>query len=305
MYRWILAWLCASCAGLAVAAAPPAGQQTLGCLIEPDKVADLGSPVIGVLEGLKADRGDLVRKGQVLGVLRSDVERATAEVARTRATADADLRSAEANRDFAQKKMSRAEDLLARNFIAQQALDQARTELQMADQKLAQAREQQRVWGRELGVAQAQVGLRTIRSPFDGVVVERYLSVGERVEEKPVFRVAKIDPLRVEVIVPSVRFGAIQVGNVASVKPDLPNAQAVDAAVTLVDKVVDAASNTFRVRLSLPNASHQLPAGLRCRITFAESAPSAPGSVERPATLTVGGLRMEPNLGLIKDKPRR
>jgi len=305
MYRWILASICGCCVGFATAATPPAGSQTLGCLIEPDKVADLGSPVIGVLEGLKADRGDVVRKGQVLGLLRSDVERATAEVARTRATADADLRSAEANRDFAQKKMRRAEDLLARNFIAQQALDQARTELQMADQKLAQAHEQQRLWGRELGVAQAQVGLRTIRSPFDGVVVERYLAVGERVEEKPVFRVAKIDPLRVEVIVPSTRFGTIHPGDMASVKPDLPNVPAVDAAVTLVDKVVDAASNTFRVRLSLPNANHQLPAGLRCRITFGEASRPVTGVAERPATRDVGGLRMEPSLGLIKDKPRR
>ena len=303
MYRRILTWICWSWVG--VAAAGPIGSQTLGCLIEPDKVADLGSPVIGVLEGLKVDRGDLVRKGQVLAVLRSDVERATAEVARTRAVADADLRSAEASRDLAQQKMRRAEDLLARNFIAQQALDQARTDLQVANQKLAQTREQQRLWGRELGVAQAQIGLRTIRSPFDGVVVERYLSTGERVEEKPVFRVAKIDTLRVEVIVPSARFGAIQVGDVASVKPDLPSVQAVDASVILVDRVVDAASNTFRVRLSLPNTNHQLPAGLRCRISFSEATPSVSGASERPATRILGGLRMEESLGASKDKNRR
>jgi hypothetical protein len=55
------------------------------------------------------------------------------------------------------------------------------------------------------------------------------------------------------VIVPSSRFGSIRVGEVASVKPDLPNAAPVDASVALVDRVMDAASNTFRVRLNLPN----------------------------------------------------
>ena len=267
-------------------------------------MADLGSPVIGVVESIKVDRGDVVRKGQVLAVLRNDVERATAEVARARAVAEGEIRQAEANRDFSRQKMQRAEDLVAKHFVAQQALDQARAEFQVADQRLAQSREQQRVWSRELGVAQAQVGLRQVRSPFDGVVVERYLTAGERVEEKPVFKVARIDPLRVEVIVPAARFGSIQVGETASVKPDLPNAVAVGATVTLVDKVMDAASNTFRVRLALPNPDGRLPAGLRCRISFAEPV-AAPVAAARGEESTVGGLRMEARLDSFKEKPRR
>ena len=243
MSRWILSWVCWGLACVAAAAGPAAPAPTLGCLIEPDKVADLGSSVIGVLDSVRVERGDMVKKGQ-------------------------DLRGAEANRVLAQQKLRRAEELVAKKFLAQQALDQAQGDYQVADQKVLQIREQLRVWGRELSVAEAQVGLRTIRSPFDGVVAERYLSLGERVEEKPVFKIAKIDPLRVEVIVPSSRFGTIRVGEVASVKPDLPNAVPVDATVALVDRVIDAASNTFRVRLSLPNPDLRLPAGLRCRIAF-------------------------------------
>ena len=305
MSKWIVCCVCWSLAWVAAAAAPAAAPSTLGCLIEPDRVADLGSSVIGVLESLRVERGDVVKKGQVLAALRSDVERATAEVARSRATTEADLRAAEANRDLARQKMRRAEDLVAKNFIAQQALDQARTDFQVAEHKLLQSREQLRVWGRELGVAQAQVGLRVIRSPFDGVVVERYLSQGERVEEKPVFKVAKIDPLRIEVIVPAARFGTIRAGDVASVKPELPGAGPVEATVALVDKVVDAASNTFRVRLALPNADQRLPAGLRCRITFSEPAPLAATPAAGVGARLVGGMHMESSLSLFKEKPRR
>ena len=226
-FRYLLSLLACSFAFGAGAAVPstataPAAGQTLGCLIEPDQVADLGSPVIGVLESIRAERGDMVKKGQALAVLRSDVERASAEVARSRAASEADLRAAQANRDLARQKLSRAEDLVARNFLAQQALDQARADYQVAEQKHLQARDQLRVWSREVGVADAQVGLRTLRAPFEGVVVERYLSAGERVEEKPVFKLARIDTLRVEVIVPAARFGSIRVGELASVKPDLP-----------------------------------------------------------------------------------
>lgn len=314
MKKWMLSCACwglAGMAGLAAAAGPQgaggsagaASSGTLGCLIEPDKVADLGSAVIGVLDSLRVERGDVVRKGQVLAVLRNDVERATAEVARSRAATEADLRSAEASRDLARQKMRRAEDLVAKNYVAQQALDQARADFQVAEQKVLQTREQLRVWSREVGVAEAQVGLRTIRSPFDGVVVERYLSLGERVEEKPIFKVAKVDPLRIEVIVPAARFGTIRVGEVASVKPDLPNAAPVDASVALVDRVVDAASNTFRVRLALPNPGNALPAGLRCRITFGEAAPQTP--IALAGARLVGGMRMDSSLSSFKEKNRR
>lgn len=310
MNKWILGFALIGLAGLAAAGPQAAGSTvsvatptSLGCLIEPDKVADLGSAVIGVLDNLRAERGDMVRKGQVLAVLRNDVERATAEVARTRATTEADLRSAEASRDLARQKMRRAEDLVAKNFVAQQALDQARTDFQMAEQKVQQTREQLKVWSREVGVAEAQVGLRTIRSPFDGVVVERYLSLGERVEEKPIFKVARIDPLRIEVIVPAARFGTIRVGEVASIKPDLPNVAALDATVALVDRVVDAASNTFRVRLTLPNPGNTLPAGLRCRITFGETSPQP--RLAAAGTRLVDGMRMDSSLASFKEKPRR
>ena len=41
--------------------------------------------------------------------------------------------------------------------------------------------------------------------------------------------------------------------------------QAVTATVRHVDRVLDAASNSFRVRLTLPNPHYRLPAGLRCK----------------------------------------
>ena len=93
--------------------------------------------------------------------------------------------------------------------------------------------------------------------------------MGERVEEKPLLRVVKIDPLRIEAILPSALYGNIPTGSTARIQPELPNAAAVTATVTLVDKVMDAASGTFRVRLTLPNPDGAIPAGMRCKAEFA------------------------------------
>ena len=48
------------------------------------------------------------------------------------------------------------------------------------------------------------------------------------------------------------------------------------AAVKTVDRVIDAASNTFRVRLELPNPNGALPAGLRCKVDLGLKLPEAP-----------------------------
>ena len=78
-------------------------------------------------------------------------------------------------------------------------------------------------------------------------------------------RVAVIDPLRVELMVPTAQYGTLAPGDRVTIRPELPGFEAVTATVRHVDRVLDAASNSFRVRLSLPNPNYRLPAGLRCK----------------------------------------
>ncbi|MFN0159650.1 MAG: efflux RND transporter periplasmic adaptor subunit [Burkholderiales bacterium] len=282
--------LTASCLAFGQAKSAP---QPLGCLIEPHQVAEVGSPVIGVIADMRVERGDFVRRGQVLAVLRSDVEQAAVKVATSRARASAEAGAAAANAALARQKLARAEDLVARQFLSPQSLDQARAEANIAEERLAQTREARATAERELEQAQAQLGLRTIRAPSDGVIADRYLSVGERVEEKPMFRVATVDPLRVEVVLPAPLFGSVKPGNLVTVTPEFPGAAAREARVTLVDRLVDGVSNTFRVRLALPNPGASLPAGLRCKValgtTPADTARGTPGGA--PQAPHKNGLR--------------
>src|SRR5262245_32415766 len=257
------------------------GLQPLGCLIEPHRTVELGTPVIGVVESIDVERGDRVRKGQVIATLRADVERAAVGVAATKAQVAAEVQAAQANYDLARRKYERAKDLMDKSFISNQALEQARADAEVAEQKLAQAHEQRRIWDRELKLAEAQLGMRTIRSPANGVIAERYVSPGERVEEKPIVRLATIDPLRVEVVVPAQLFGSIQTGSWLNVVPELPNAKPRLAKVVLVDPLIDGPSNTFRARLQLPNANYEVPAGLRCRVELGGDGP-ARGSGGQP-----------------------
>lgn len=286
----------AACAWAQLAHAAPPPPQPLGCLIEPFSVSEVGSPVVGVVESIHVERGDTVRAGQPLATLRADVERVSVTVAQGRAAGQGELKAAEANAELARQKLARAVDLAQQNFISSQALEQARAEALVAENRLTQAREQRDIYAREHELARAQLGLRTIRSPANGVVADRYLSVGERVEEKPMFRIAVVDPLRVEVVLPASLYPLIRKGTEMRITPDFPGAQPRIAKVALVDRVIEGASNTFRARLSLPNAKEPLPAGLRCRAELGGVDAAAPAP--RPASRTGGdfNLQLSPSL---------
>ena len=266
---------------LSLGAAPPG--EPLGCLVEADQVAEIGSPVTGIIAAIQVERGDTVRRGQVLATLRDLVERAQIGVARSRVEIEAEIQAARASLDLAEDRYRRARDLHERNFVSVQAVEQASAEMRIAKQKLQQAHDLQKVSQRELELAEARLGDRVLLSPFDGVVTDRYLTVGERIEDRPLLRIAKLHPLRVEVVLPNTLYGSVSRGMEAEILPDLPGLGELSAKVTRVDRVLDAASNTFRARLELPNPDYAIPAGLRCKARFraaqhAAGRPSGPGS---------------------------
>ncbi len=276
---------------MAAAAAHTAAAQPLGCLISPSRTADVGSPVVGVLQSIEVERGDIVKRGQVLATLRADVERAQVGLASSRAQAQAELLSAEKANEFAQKKRERTEDLFRQEFISRQALDQAVADAQVAEGRLNQTREQIRHSARELGLASAQLSMRVIKSPIDGVVIERHLDVGERVDERAIMKVATVSPLKVEVVLPASLYGQVQTGTTATVTPDLPSLPGAQAQVSIVDRIIDPASNTFRARLDLPNEDGRMPAGTRCKVEFAglvmPAAATAKPTTVRPSAAPV------------------
>lgn len=192
-----------------------ASMQELNCLIQPFVVITITTPVGGLLETVRVDRGDLVKEGQILATLDTRVERATGSVQHAQA--------------------------------------------ELSNRRLADL---------ELQRTSAEVALRTIKSPVNGVVVERFMHPGEFPKQEKILKIAQIDPLRVEVYAPVSLFGKISVGSTAYVKPEAPLTGEYAAKVTVVDRVMDAASGTFGIRLELPNHDLKLPAGLKCSIRF-------------------------------------
>ena len=217
------------------------GEEELEGVIEPSEVIELSSQVPGIIDQVLVERGDRVEKGQVLVRLKSGVEKAAVELARARVA-------------FGKRKVVRNEKLYQKQLISIHEKDEMETELKITEAQLKEAIE--------------KLELRIIRSPIQGVVVERTLGPGEYIGEGSIMSIARIDPLYIEVIAPINWLGKIKKGMNAQVRAETTAGGVYKARVIIVDQVVDAASGTFGVRLELPNPSYSLPAGLRCRVRF-------------------------------------
>lgn len=237
-------------------------------LIEPKVSTNVGSSTPGILEHVDVDRGGMVKEGQVVAALQAGVEKSTMDLAKARAELDATIKSKRAELEYAERNKERKKELYERKTLSFQEWDEAETRRILAELALNEALEAKRIAELEYKRTVEVVKRMSIRSPVNGVVVERYLHPGEYIEDKPVMKLAQIDPLHVEVIMPVSMLGTVKVGMVAEVKPEAPVGGVYRAKVTIVDKVVDAASGTFGVRLELPNSDYKLPPGLKCKVRF-------------------------------------
>ena len=214
---------------------------TLGCMLSPSEKVEVGSPVPGVIEEVAVKRGQSIARGEVLFQLKAGVEQAIVELARVKA-------------DFSQRKAERNKALYVDDILTVHERDEIETELLMAQT--------------ELLLKEQELALRTVYSPIDGVVVNRMRNEGEYVNVDPVMQLATLNPLHVDLLLPSSYFGKIAVGQKVKIKPEAVKISAKLARVNIVDPLIDPASGTFRVQLEMNNPKNKIPAGLRCSATL-------------------------------------
>ena len=243
------------------------------CVITPYLSVDVSSAVPGLISKVTVDRSDRVEKDQVLAQLHSGVERAVVAYAKEKTKLTSEILLGEVNHTFDGRRLERLDSLYMKQVASYQDKDDAQRELALSRWELQRAQETVRLRGLELRKAQEQLKEKTVRSPIAGFVVQRYKTAGEYVEDQPIMRIAQLDPLYVEAIVPMELFGKIRLGMDAEVYPEFFEAEPRHATVSVIDQLGDAASGTFGVRLTLPNPDMQLPAGLKCQLQFDPNEP--------------------------------
>jgi RND family efflux transporter MFP subunit len=239
------------------------------CVIYPSVVAELGSSVAGVLGSVNVERSQLVKRGELVAQLESKAEKAALELVQARVDSTLEIDFRYANASLVERQFKRMSEPSTKDIFSREELDARKTDANMSQIQLAQAEENKRFLKLELEQANELLERRSILSPINGVVTDQLKFVGEFVDGEAVVRVAQLDPLHVETIIPAKFIGEVASGMQATIRSFTDSNAHYNAQVDLVDRVVDVASGTFGVRLILANPDYAITAGLRCSVQFA------------------------------------
>lgn len=254
---------------LALLATPAMAQEAFDCVIDPSATLKLGSPVSGLLAEVLVERGDFVTAGQELARLESGIDSATVELDALQAESTEQLNSAQTKLELAQSRLARTRALAEKGVATNEQVELQSAEVQVAERERDLEVQKRRLAALELDRSKAQLARRTILAPISGYIAARGLSAGEYVDQNAaIVTLVALDPLRVETFLPVSLWQKVLPGTVAQVSLDEPMTGVHPATVTVVDRVFDAASGTFGVRLDLHNPDGALPAGQRCTVAF-------------------------------------
>ncbi|RZL08925.1 MAG: efflux RND transporter periplasmic adaptor subunit [Rubrivivax sp.] len=269
-------------AGIETAAAAPGTIQTKLQLpgeigLNEDRTAHVVPRVAGVVEGVSADLGQQVRKGQLLAVIsspalseqRSELRTATKRQALAQLMHDREKK-------LWQDRISPEMDYLQ----AQQALREAEIAVANATQKL-----------RALGASPTSsnpdaLGRYELRAPFDGVVLEKHLALGEAVKEDAnVFTLSDLGTVWATLQVPAQRLAQVRVGERVTVR-STAFAEAAQGTVSYVGALIGGDTRTARARVALPNPQGAWRPGLFVNVELAVAQQEAAITVPTEAVHT-------------------
>ena len=207
-----------------------------------DRTAQVVPLLGGTVQDVKVNIGDAVKRGQVLAVI------ASTDLSDQRSQAlTAERRLAVARTTFAREKKLWEEKISAeQDYIqARQAMQEAEIEQNNTQQKL-----------RALGASRSGAGSLNsyeLRAPFDGVVVEKHISLGQSVKvDSVLFNVSDLSTVWAEVAVPASDIDKVRVGETVTVKASAIEAQ-VTGKVAYVGSLLGAQTRTATARIVLAN----------------------------------------------------
>jgi membrane fusion protein (multidrug efflux system) len=218
----------------------------------PNQDVRVSALVPGRIAQMKVAEGDHVEIGQVLAKLD---DRPLRDQLRQ---AEAAASQAKANLENAKLSLERNETLFARGIAARKDLDDARTQQSVAAAALRQAEA-------ALELAHLQVARTEILSPLNGMVVKRFVNVGEQVDgtaAQPVVEVANLSQVELFGNLPAIYLAKIHVGQTLPVTSDALPGKTLPGRVVAISPAVDPATNVGTVRIRIANQQHLLRLGV-------------------------------------------
>ncbi len=206
-----------------------------------------------IVEEILVEEGAVVREGDVLLHLEDrEVQNEYEQASIAVDEANLGLRQGEVQVQLSAADYERSLDLFEQRLISKQEFEQVSLAnridglaLEAAEQRLEAARAR-------LRAATIQLEYTEIPSPIDGVITERLVEVGDRVNgNEEVFSVEEFPPLWARIFVPERDLPQLKVAQKAQVRVETFPEQDFEAAIKMINPTIDATSGTVKVTLEM------------------------------------------------------
>ncbi|QRF55964.1 efflux RND transporter periplasmic adaptor subunit [Variovorax sp. UC122_21] len=269
-------------AGIAIETTGPANIRTALQLpgeirFNEDRTAHVVPRVPGVVDSVPANLGQEVKRGQVLAVISSP---ALSELR-------SELQSAQRRLELARSTHEREKKLWEEKISPQQDYLQAQQAMQEAQIAVANANQKLLALGAVPGSGGGALGRYELRAPFDGLVVEKHISLGESVKEDAnVFTVSDLSSVWAEISVPAQHLPLVRTGETVNIRSTAFD-QVAQGKVSYVGALLGAQTRTATARVTLANPQRVWRPGLFVNVELVASELQAPVTVSAEAVQSV------------------
>lgn len=230
-------------------------ERLLDGTVEAVSRATMTAQTSGRISEIYYDVDDYVERGEVLLRFVDTEQQANLKQAK------AGLLEAQARHREARSEYQRVRDIFAKNLVSKSAMDRAEASLRAAEARLESARAQ-------VAAAEEQLGYTVVEAPYSGIVTERHVEVGEVASPgEPLFSGVSLDKLRVNAHVPQRLINRVREIGKARVLLDGNGKTFASESLTLFP-YADPGSNSFRVRVNLPEGVEGLFPGMFVKVAF-------------------------------------
>jgi RND family efflux transporter MFP subunit len=250
----------------------PCSAAAVEAISTPSANITLSFVMTGQLVEVLVKEGDSVKKGELLATLDDRTERIQVQELKAEAADKTRIKAAKA--ELAQKKvdLEKLEAARIKGAVTDWEFEHARLNVRIAELSLQSVILEHEQNKRRYAQALSQIKRMRLIAPIEGSVEKVIVEPGEATKPLgPVVQLIKIDPLWVDVPVPLSETQKLALGQIAPVKfPGVESVKSADGRIIHISSVVDAASDTLRVRVEVPNPDGR-PAGERVTVEFPDS----------------------------------
>jgi RND family efflux transporter MFP subunit len=246
--------------------------------------AAVSTKATGRLEWLGVQEGSRVKAGEVIARLENLDVGATRDSALAAVNAaKANLEQGEAEARDAESAYKRAQDLYAKQFISESALDTAKARAEKARASVSSLKAAIGVAEANVRSASVSVEQTLIRAPFDGIVLTKNANVGDIItpfssaadSKGAVVNMADMDTLEVEADVSEASIAKIQLGMPAEIQLDAYPDVRLLGEVSRIVPTVDRSKATLLVKVKFTEKDARVIPDMSAKVGFLQRAPAA------------------------------